>query len=797
MKCKMNGKTVGMLPAVLIAGAAMGQSWTVDTDRLQLQVSGSGGYGFTVLDKSTNQLLIDQAQTRVDGSSVTGISNVVQTGDALSGILSLQNGKSARVQFQFTENDVLKVNLAGQGFAPETVREQFVDNGERYYGVWENGYENRHLDNDGLGFNISGVRERDGWNFSGDDDDIDQVYAASARAPFYMTDRGVGVYAETAARGRFEFDQNNRTGFEFQTNKLQYTEDPAMPDGLTYHIIAGDYKQILGDYNEIAGPSFRPPDWAYGSIWWRDDHNDVPSFTGASNAQELVLRDAQLLRDLQIPATSVWIDRPYTTDNKGFGGTQFDRNDFPDPAAMAQSLADQNLKLMVWIANWHDNYLANAPESAGNAVDMRDAMSRQFYQDYLDMLGNDAQLADGGSGIFGYKIDRGGEGAIPDDLQNLMVQLFQQMVFEQLQAEHGDDFFFFSRSVNDKSRRYSAHWNGDPDTTWKAYEHSVLNVIRSGLINQPFWGSDTGGYRGDPGVELFARWFAFSAFTPMMEVKFDDNREREFYDDPNSQIVQIARKYVTEHHMLIPYVRSLMDENIRTGVAPVRAMILEFQDDPNVADMGDQYMYGSHLLVAPVIEDNASTRDVYLPEGEWIDYFDPSKRYQSTGQTITVDTSLDEIPVFARAGAIIPRGDIIQGNNNWTADWAPYLDVEIFLPSATDAANSFGYWTGQNTEWIAFEKSADGLVVSFGDLLLDGDIVLYLDALTESNLLSEVWSVIMDGQLLGLDDYLLSDGVLRVAYEGPTVLQIAVPEPGMLMLAGLGGVALLARRRRP
>lgn len=785
-------RCLSILFLLLLAAStpSFAQSWQINSGNLRLEVDGASGYSYRLVDTSSGQTLLSQNETRFSNSSVTGISNVSTTATGLTGTLSTASGNNAHIQFNFSRPGVLSVNLAGTGgYNPSTIRERFADNGERYYGVWEHGYEDRNLDNDGLGFNISNVRDSDGWNFSGDDDDIDQVYAASARAPFYMTNAGVGVYAETVASGRYEFDQNNNTGFEFKDSSL------------TYHVMAGDYKQILNSYNAISGPSFRPPDWAYGSIWWRDDHTDVPSYTGADNAQELVLADARVLRETQIPATAYWIDRPYTTDDRGFGGETFDPNDFPDPAAMAQALDGQNLKLMTWIANWRQNYLADAPDGIGGGVDIREQASYEFFQDYLDMLGAEAHLADGSSGIFGYKIDRGGEGGYPDDLQNEFVTLFQAMVDDQLAKKHGDNYFFFSRSVNDKSRQYSAHWNGDPDCTWQAYEHSVLNAVRSGIINQPMWGSDTGGYKdpqGEMSDQLFMRWFGFSAYSPMMEVKFDLGRERDFFDDQNSTLVQVARKMTVEHHQLIPYVRSLMDENIRTGLAPVRAMFIEFPNDPNVEDIGDQYMYGANMLVAPVVAENRTSRSVYLPAGEWIDYNHRSQRTDSTGQSITVNTPIDEVPVFVRAGAIIPRGDIIQGNNNWTSNWQPWLNIEFFVPSS-EGYSEFDYWTGEASETITMSKTDDGVHVTFEDLLLDGSLLLYLDDQTADNINNGAWKIHLNGAELADSEYNLADGVLSLAYTGSTNLVVGhnvLPEPASITLLGLGGLALLRRRRK-
>jgi alpha-glucosidase (family GH31 glycosyl hydrolase) len=253
---------------------------------------------------------------------------------------------------------------------------------------------------------------------------------------------------------------------------------------------------------------------------------------------------------------------------------------------------------------------------------------------------------------------------------------------------------------------------------------------------------------------------------------------------------------VTEHHLMIPYVRSLMDENIRTGLAPMRAMFIEFPDDPAVEDLPDQYMYGSHLLIAPVVQQGATSRKVYLPTGEWIDYNDRQSRINSTGQTVNVDAPIDEVPSFVRAGAIIPKGDIVKGNNNWTANWQPWVDIEAYLPSEAEAQNQFDYYTGQSTKPIELTKDAEAVVLQFEDLRVAGKLKVYLDSETAGKLADGSWNVYLNGQQLGAGQYSIQDGLLTVAYRGETELRLsAAPEPATVAILGLAGTGLVVRKR--
>ncbi len=121
-------------------------------------------------------------------------------------------------------------------------------------------------------------------------------------------------------------------------------------------------------------------------------------------------------------------------------------------------------------------------------------------------------------GVKGYKIDRGEEGEMPRSVENQHVILLNKLAAEGMAAVNGSDFFNFSRNANDTSRKYTAVWNGDTQPTLRGLAVSVKGLLRSGAINFPMWGSDTGGYLGPPDKELMARWLEFSAYSPMMEV---------------------------------------------------------------------------------------------------------------------------------------------------------------------------------------------------------------------------------------------------------------------------------------
>jgi alpha-D-xyloside xylohydrolase len=750
----------------------------LENDRLRLEVDDAapGGFSYSLIDKSTAATLVHQdlmrftfgaqgQHTANTGALTSGTSN------SLSFDLTFDGIASPGTATYTLEGNQLSVNIAHS--SATQVRQRFDDQGENIYGLFEYDFTPT---GGGMTLNNRGVdRQTLGMQGGNGTDD------ASARAPFYVTNQGYGVYAETTALGRYQMATNvagtgERSTFEFDDSQL------------TYHVIAGTPKEVMQGYNDIAGGSFLPPDWALGTIWWRDDAHQ--NLAGQLSAQARVLADAAELRTRQIPATALWVDRPWTDSFQGWGDLDAQNRfvwdsssgGFPDPARMVETLRETyGMELMVWIANrtnintFSNEFANQAPNTATQfsggslaSFDMRDRDSYDWVRDTLSTIASQY-------GVAGYKIDRGDQSEMPNSVVNENLTLFGKASVESLTQGGIEEPFVFARAVYDTGRKYTALWNGDTTRDFTGLQVSLVNMLRSGAINMPVYGSDTGGYNnGFAPPKLFARWLGFSAYSPIMEVILG-NSGGDWNSFSAADLESIAIQTQT-HHELIPYVRSYLDQATQTGLAVARPMVFEFPDDPNVTDLADQYMYGDALLVAPVVT-SSDKRDVYLPAGEWIDYNDKVSRYEGE-QTISLSSvPLNTVPVFVKRGEIVVRGDIVQGNNDWTPDWAPSLDIEVFLPDG-DASNQFAYYTGADAEPvtpIAYEKNGDALVVAFGDLGADGTVSLYLDDATSQSLSAGSTFVMLNGEVLSEPDFLYAPDQQRVdvAYAGPTTLALS------------------------
>lgn len=297
---------------------------------------------------------------------------------------------------------------------------------------------------------------------------------------------------------------------------------------------------------------------------------------------------------------------------------------------------------------------------------------------------------------------------------------------------------------------------------------SLKQMLRLGTIMYSMVGSDTGGYGRAPSAELFARWLGLSAHSPMMEILLGPNRTiwNNYTTGPNAnpELPAIAGKFTRQHHDLIPHMRSAVYASTRNGLPAMRMMPLSFPDDPAVADMFNQYMFGDALLVAPVLAAGATSRSVYLPAGEWIDYNDKVTRHKGPA-IVTAAAPLDVIPRFVKAGAIIPRGDILKGNNNWTPNGAAALRIE-FYPAA--GVNSrFDYYTGTGVE--AMSGSASPRVVSWQTASLG------MDAVLEVHGIDRFTSVRRNTQTLRRSDvqHAAAAGIMTIPLKGATSIQIS------------------------
>lgn len=581
-------------------------------------------------------------------------------------------------------------------------------------------------------------------------------------APFFFTNAGYGVYIDTLAMGLFNFSTPGSTRFVFNTTSLTvYVILPTAPH---------DYKSILSQHIALSAPISLPPDSAYGPILFSDDWN-TDFHNTVSTATENYLDVASHLHTHRIRATALFADRPYGTGNGSWGNFDFNATAYPNPTALIATLASLGLDFQVWVANRAPpgTLLSNASTTAphdwlfdidpatiqgglpGPALNLSIPPASAFFAQHLRAFTD--------AGVRGYKIDRGEEGEMPPWAQNVQSTLFLALCHSSMAAAYGENgaFFNFARNVVGRGRRHAAVWNGDAHANFTGLAYSVASGIRAGLLGFAMWGSDAGGYvrggPGEPGEELWARWMHVAAWSPMYEIMVGTGATP-WYAPYGRGLVDVFRDTAAAHHGLLPYIRSCVYAAAGVSGLPVmRALFLEEPADARAwaaPAVDDEYFFGAAFLVAPIVE-AGGVRSVYFPGDEgaaYLEYGNKTDVYRG-GETADFTLGVHEVPVFVRAGAIVPRGDVFRANDRWTVDWAPYLDVEVF-PSWGVPRSEFAYFNKEKGEVVDIALTTDEgkreVRVKYGEVGFNGSIVVYTkDGAKKVDLVAEGGEAVVEG----------------------------------------------------
>ncbi|KAF2662834.1 glycoside hydrolase family 31 protein [Lophiostoma macrostomum CBS 122681] len=690
-----------------------------------------------VLSQYTVSWTKDGGLLVADGNRTVVNNSAILAGGLNTTVTPLGNGTEG-VSYELVTPTVARVQLNTSGAFHGA---RFSDDAStRFFGVWEYPF-NYQIDNKNISFDLKGVGNSVGINWS------------NARAPFFLTSTGYGVYTDTLTMGSYDFTTAGSAQFIFNSSSLVYyiilpSESSSNP-----------FKSIITQYTALSARSEMPPTSGLGPTFWSDDFT-LDFHGNVSNAQENIKDVFNQLRDNKIRATSTFADRPYGTGNRSWGNFDFDPTFYPDPAAFIANLKDSyGIDFAVWIANrgqlgteLYNASLANGWQipptpsitgGLGPALNLSLPAAYSYFTSKLEYFP--------ATGVRGYKIDRGEEGEMPDWAQNIQMDLFLRLAYDTMASRWGaSGFYNFARSAVDRSRAVTHIWNGDSHANFSGLAYSVASGIRAGLVAFPVWGSDTGGYirEGDdpftPSVEVWGRWMWFSAFSPVYELMLGTNHTPWYapYADAqggNSVTVDVLKQTANLHAELTPYIKSYAYEATKTGVPIIRALFLETggveEESESLWEVSDQYFFGGEFLVAPVVAAGGK-RSVYFPKGasrKYLEYFG-KKQVFVAGSSANVSVGLDAMPVYVKQGAIVPRGDVYQGNAKWIENWQPFLSIEVF-PSLDVRESGFTYYDGEGAEGRAVEISlkvekTDGgnadVRVDYEDLGVEAEVVWYL-----------------------------------------------------------------------
>ncbi len=476
--------------------------------------------------------------------------------------------------------------------------------------------------------------------------------------PFYLSSRLYGLFLHTSAPARFSLADHS-------TRSAQLLAEHPLLD--VFLIGADSVENILRQYRQLTGFPSLPPLWSFGTWMSR------MTYFSADEVKEICRR----LRSEDFPCDVIHLDTGwFKTD--WLCEWKFNAERFGDPKQFIAELKAQGFRVSLWqmpyiaaAAEQHDEAVANryigplqetvkqggsnfsALDYAGT-IDFTYPEAVQWYKGLLKRLFE--------MGVACIKTDFGEEihmnaryhALEPHRLRNLYALLYQRAAFEITKDMTGEGIIW-ARAGWAGCQRYPVHWGGDAACSWDGMAGSLKGGLHLGLSGFGFWSHDVPGFHGVPDFmnsvvpdDLYVRWTQFGVFTS--HLRYHGTSKREPYHYPN--VAPIVRRWLKLRYALIPYIVEQSRKVTQSGYPLLRALIFHHADDPLCWHIHDQYYFGDDFLVAPVM-DASGRRDVYLPQGRWVNLFDGTIR--TGGQWLKDYTvPLETMPVWVRLGAKVP-----------------------------------------------------------------------------------------------------------------------------------------------
>ena len=443
-----------------------------------------------------------------------------------------------------------------------------------------------------------------------------------------------------------------------------------------YTVFVGTPDEIIADYRELTGPCPLMPSWALGYIHCRERFH---------SSQE-ILETANRFRKEQLPLDVIVQDWQYW-GRHGWNSMQFDEEYYPDPKALTDSLHRMNVRLMlsVWSKIDKNSEVGRQMERDGNYIPGTDwidffnpkaaAAYWKNFGERLVPLGIDAWWQDAtepeNDDLVGRRVNNGRWSG--EQVRNVYPLLVNKTVYEGL-LQAGAQPMILTRCGFPGIQRYgSALWSGDVGNDWETFRRQIVAGLGMQAAGIPWWTYDAGGffrpgnqYTDKDYIERMLRWIATSVYMPLMRVHgYMSNTEPWNY---GTEAQDIIAGCLRERYRLLPYIRSCATAISTEGSTLMRPLVFDFAADPQALKQSYEYMFGPALLVSPVTEPGVNQWTTYLPahKAGWYDYFTGS--HHQGGQSVNTSVSLQHIPVFVRAGSILPLGGERQYTGETTAE---------------------------------------------------------------------------------------------------------------------------------
>ncbi len=603
--------------------------------------------------------------------------------------------------------------------------------------------------------------------------DTDPIYKT---IPFYT-----GLHHKKAY-GIF-FDNTFRSFFDFAHERKTVTSFWAQGGEMNYYFIYGPkMSDVVANYTDLTGkPHQLPPMWALGY------HQCKWSYYPESKVKEVTSK----FRELQIPCDAIYLDIDYM---EGFRCFTWNKKYFPDPKRMVKELSDDGFKTVVII-------------DPGIKIDneysvFKEALDKDYFCKRADgpyMKGKvwpgecyfpdftNPEVRDWWSGLFKELIEDTGVRGVWNDMNEPAVMEVPNKTFpDDVRHNYDGNYcshrkahnvygmqmaratyqglkkfaypkrpFVITRAAYSGTQRYTSSWTGDNVATWEHLWIANVQAQRMAMSGFSFAGSDIGGFAEQPDGELFARWIQLGVFHPFCRTHSSgDHGEQEpwMFGD---EITGIVKKFIELRYQLLPYLYTSFWQYLDEGIPMIKSLVLYDQEDVQTHYRTDEFIFGDKIFVCPIIEPNSKGRRLYLPKGNWYNYW--SNKLVKGGQEMWVDADIDSLPIFVKEGAIIPKYPIQQFVDEKEFD---EITLDVYYKKGKensllfdDAHDGYDYTKGRyslrtfkltgksneliiqqhkagkyNTSYTKFKLNLHGIPFKISKLQIDREVISFEDA---------------------------------------------------------------------
>lgn len=555
----------------------------------------------------------------------------------------------------------------------------------------------------GLGDKTGFINKR-GYEYENWNSDLPQAHTESFPAlyksiPFLICKKKNAVF------GLF-FDNSFRSIFNLGKESEDYFFYGAEGGNLDCYIIGGNTMvEVVSGYTYLTGTTPLPQRWTLGlqqSRWGYESASDL-------------LEVARGYRNHRIPCDAIHLDidymqgfRVFTWNEKQYGPIERLTGDLKSLGFKPVCIIDPGTKYEKEYFMYEEGVLGDyfVKDAEGklyvNAVWPGDANFPDFGRSEVRewwASHHEGLLSNGIMGIWNDMNEPASfHGELPEDVQmhfeerqttheemhNLYGHFMAKATYEGIKEISGRRPFVITRACYAGTQKYSTVWTGDNQSLWSHLQMMIPQLCNLGLSGFAFCGADVGGFGADCTKELMCRWIEAACFSPLFRNHSARGTKRQEPWQFGEECVDITRKYVELRYRFLPYIYDLFYQGTKTGLPVMRPLVLHYEDDPEVQNMNGEFLVGENILVAPVVVEGENKKIVYLPEGVWYDYW-TGECFQGR-QYIMKDAPLETLPIYIKAGSIIPTYDPVQyiGQRTYTtlrllttpgvASWNHYLD---------------------------------------------------------------------------------------------------------------------------